>query len=282
MLVGMAQEAGLPTIEIQSGTISPTPRFVKPSAQDVLCIDPFSHSVYVDYFGLAADSVFLVGSPKIDHDLAPFKGLSRDYARNELASVIGPLTTGTVFTLASQPIGVSSISAVVRVAMEAVAKRPNATLLIKQHRREDESYLAAYESIAREVGLDKLIIAKEVSVQLCVLAADVVMTYYSTVGLEAFSLRRPLICINPFDARPPFSLSDICKAPEVKTAAELLAYLDGTRPIPTAPELSVLQDGKAAERCLDHIRNRISERRSHSIIRRLLDAVLPHNKSLSR
>lgn len=258
LIVGLANEAGVPTVEIQSGTISPTARFVKPAAKDVLCIDTFSHQVYAQ--AQRHPSVHIVGSPKIDFDVGPFRGVTREQARAEIEE-LAPYRDARILTLATQPIGVRDSSDIVRVVIEALTDTPEVVLLVKQHPNEDDTYTEAYLTIARDCGHERIVVSKTINVHRAIIAANEVLTYYSTVGLEAFALNRTAICVNPFSRRPPFDLVVMGVAHEVTNAVELAVLLGSPKSVLDAdPSLSMLQDGRATERCVEFIKGVIARR----------------------
>ena len=265
ILTGAARARGVPSIEVQSGTLSATPRFVAPNATDILCIEPFSRRVYVDFLGHDPARVHVVGSPKIDLGLAPARRLDRESAFRRLARD-GVDPARPLLTLATQPVGRAAMEAVTRLVIQAMAAWPDAQLLIKQHPNEDESYESAYRRVAGEQGFTRLIVSRTADVHCSIVAADLVLTYFSTVGLEAFALGRPVVCVNPFADRPPFDLVALGVAREATCALDLAGWL---RDPPAAldatlPELAVLQDGRATERCVAHILARADERRAAS------------------
>ena len=265
MLVGIAKELGVPTVEIQSGTISPTLRFVAPPSDHVLAIEPFSRDVYVDYMGLKADQVTVIGSPKMDFDLSPHRALTKEDARREI-SQFGELRAKVV-TLATQPAGVAKMEAIVRVAARAVAARDDITLLIKQHPNENEHYIGVYETVLREEGVQSFIVSKAAGVPQAILAADVVATYYSTVGLEAYSLGRAVISVNPFAERPPYDLQALGIAREVVDAEQFLRCVD-LPPLDDREGLAFIRDGGAIGRASEFLQSAFLGR---SVLRPLKD-----------
>ncbi|WP_371392214.1 hypothetical protein AB6B38_07425 [Glycocaulis abyssi] len=260
IFTGCARAKGIPTIEIQSGTISPLRRFIRPQADEVLAIDPFSRSVYTRFLGKEPDKVIVTGGPKLEYDLSQVRGMSKQEARASIPQ-LAPLQDARILVLASQPIGVDHATTIARLAIEACSGTPDLWLAIKPHPSEKEKYLKAYRELAEEVGLERFVILEGVPVLHAVVAADIVATYFSTVGLEAFALTRDVICINPFDSRPPFDLVEIGVASEVKTASQMHSRIEvmlanpgeGTQ---SDALLDRIRDGRAIERVYEHILER--------------------------
>ncbi|MGY6663171.1 MAG: hypothetical protein ACXIVO_12700 [Glycocaulis sp.] len=272
IFTGCARAKGIPTIEIQSGTISPLRRFIRPQADEVLAIDPFSRGVYTRFLGKEPEQVIVTGGPKLEYDLSRVRGMSQEEARARIPA-LEPLKDAHILMLASQPIGVDHATTVARLAIEACQDTPDLWLAIKPHPSEKEKYLKAYRELAEEFGFDRLLILEGVPVLHAVVAADIVATYFSTVGLEAFALTRDVICINPFESRPPFDLVEIGVASEVNTASQMhdrIAVMlanpgEGTQ---SDALLDRIRDGHAIERVYEHILERAAgHRRATNLLR---------------
>lgn len=263
ILVACAAARKVPSIEIQSGTISPRRRFIPPLADEVLAIDPFSRSVYCDFLGLEEERVHICGGPKLDYDLSAVRELPQADARAQIA-LPDAAKDAEIIMLATQPIGVEYASEIAETAIKAIKRRGSAWLLIKPHPNEDAKYLESYAEIAKRHEFERIIIRSDAPVLSAVVASDIVMTYYSTVGLEGFALGRPILCINPFPGRPPFDLAQLGVATEVHEPDELRGSINaifrGDRnALQIDPLLENVRDGKAIERVQDHILMRAAE-----------------------
>lgn len=265
MAVGMAR---CPTFEIQSGTISPTKRFVAPAADHVLAIEPFSRGVFEGQ-GVDPAKIHVVGSPKIDLDLAPVRGLTQEQARERVP------VKGYVLMIAGQPVGDEKMQKVAEIVIAAAQAIKGAKVLVKPHPGENERYRAMYLATARRMGFRRLTIS-DAPAPVCAVASDAVCTFYSTVGLEAFALGRPVFVVNPFGEAPPFGLAALGVAKEVTSADELFEALYS----PVQGEgLDVLKDGLATERCVEFIRSRLRRRGPLELVRR---RVRKHRRSRSQ
>lgn len=249
--------ANCPTFEIQSGTISHSKRFVAPSADHVLAIEPFSRTVFEGQ-GVPPGKIHVVGSPKIDKDLAAVRGMTQECARSRVP------VEGYVVMLAGQPLGTEMMERVAEIVMEAISWVEGGHLLIKPHPGEDEKYRVMYRALAHRLGFKGLTISDEPA-PVCALASDAVCTFYSTVGLEAFSLDKPVFAVNPFGEPPPFGLAALGVAKEVTNADELFEAFYS----PAEGEgLEVLKDGLATDRCVEFIRSRLRRRGPLELVRR--------------
>lgn len=246
--VTLANLAGKPTFEVQSGTISASPRFVKPVAKTVLSIDTYSRNVYVNALGIKAENCLVVGSPKLDYDLKNYRELTREESRLKIG-----VDSRKLFVLASQPIGVDKMRRIAEIFFSAAAEILDAVFMVKMHPNETDFYSAMYRELASELGIQNFIVSKEIHVLEAIVASDFVFTFYSTVGLEAFALKRPVGVINPFEEPPPYDLVELGLAQMIRDAAELRAFIsdhaEGAPPEPRDERDGVLFLGDSADRC---------------------------------
>lgn len=261
VLVACAQRRGVPTIEVQSAMISPGPRYVAPAADELLAIDPHSKRIFVEAHGAPARSVRVVGSAKIDAHLGPVRDLTLDQARAQTRAFDG-LGRETVILLATQPVELATMRKVVRMTLGGLRRAlPEAHVRLKLHPNEPRERADIYAGIARSIGFENFKDAGDEDALRLIAASDLVATYFSMVGLEAFALAKPAISINPYDAPPPFDLAALGVALEARTEAELAEHLtawrDGAiRPAARDRDLAYLQDGRAVERIVGHILER--------------------------
>ena len=254
-----ANVAAVPTFEVQNGFLSANHRFITPSAETMFVSDQLSQKIYSGFLGMEEGSVKIVGSPRIDYRLEQARKLSTAEARSKLG--LSPeQARGELWVCATQPVGLDVMRSVVALVMAAIGRRAGALLLIKQHPDEDERYLELYEALARQNGLGDLLVRKEGDSALACVAADVVLTYFSSVGLEGFCLGRKSIAVNPFGTRPPFDLAELGVATEVADADQLLAVAGSRAAQLDDPETAVLRDGASAQRIAATIGEAIARR----------------------
>lgn len=260
LLAAIAKSKSIPSIEIQSGVISKFRRFVKPQTEEIIALEPYGKSVYTDFLGFPSEKVNVLGFIKLELDTAPYRKISKEQIKQELTNHDVSKDFRTV-VLATQPIGVDHASEIARVALAGVKALENVQLVIKPHPSEDEAYFHAYRNIAREMNVKNYTILTNFSIMPLIIASDVMMTYFSTVGLEAFALNRPVICINPFDTRPPVDLVELGVSLEAKTGSDLKSLLGDylSDNIDTAlhdPLLDRLRDGMGIRRIQEHLVDR--------------------------
>lgn len=247
-----ANRLGVPTLEIQAGTLTKLRKYIKPASAEVLAIDDFSKSVFCEFLGKSSDAVIVTGGSKVEHDVAPFRSLSMASARSRFPD-LADITNAKWVVHAGQPVGLGVVREMIAVLMNGLRDHHDTYLVIRPHPSETEDYLRMYHELAAELNFDRWRIASEGKTLEAVVSADIVTTYFSTVGLEAYTLNRPVFVINPFAGRPPFDLIELGVAAEAKTAAEfsdLFEKLIGLKSTTFNSEgnLWTLRDGKAIER----------------------------------
>lgn len=262
LLVGISQKLKIPTVEIQSGTLSRTKRFVRPLADEFFAIEPYSARVVVDYFERNKEDVIVTGGIKVEYDLSVARGMTQTEAFASIEQLQG-VADKKIIVMATQPIGTEYAGEVMELAIKGCLNNPDICLVIKPHPNETESYMTIYRALAKKYKLKNFIILEDVKVLTAVVAADIVCTYFSTVGLEAFALAKPVICINPFDKPLPFDLVQLGVAQEVKNpeafAAKIISISQPGGEVQSYdPLLETIRDGKAIERVAGLLSDRSS------------------------
>ena len=102
ILYGLAKRNGIVSISIDGGPVGPTGRFINPAADEVICPDEISRNVYADFAGRSRSSIFVMGSPRIDIQLAPLRKMGRDEARRAIPE-LAACRTGRSFWLRHSP-----------------------------------------------------------------------------------------------------------------------------------------------------------------------------------
>src|SRR5262249_34550817 len=68
-----ARQRGIPTFDLQCGTITRSRRFWRPNADPVLSNDSDAFRVFRGFMGVPEAAVHLVGSPRLDPNVAPYR-----------------------------------------------------------------------------------------------------------------------------------------------------------------------------------------------------------------
>lgn len=261
--VEIAKKIGLKTFELQSGTISKSKRFITPSAEKIFCIDPFSKEVYTKFLGKSESSVIPVGSPKIDYSLSKVKNISQSVAFRRVFEGKEVLNKKITILIATQPVGKTLMGKLLLCLFEALNSEKDVRIILKMHPNEGDEYSREYLAIKNQFpDLEFLIIDKDKSIYDCVQLSDIVCTYYSTVGLEAFCLGKKVISINSTSEAPPFDLvalkvAESAHGPE--DIKEIFKMFLEERNLERNDHLNYLKDGKSSERINRLINLEISE-----------------------
>ena len=221
-LVDVASVYGVPTYEIQAGPISAR-RALPPNARRVFCIADVSLRTYRDRFHVAAERLTVSGSPRIQELVAPWRRVSTSRAQALLGKKM-QLNRRVLLPLATQPVGVPLCSAIVSIVLAACAHRPDVQVIVRPHPSEGADYIRAYEQLlAKEDGA--VLAPGNIDPYVLLRASNWLVTYASTMGLEASELRIPVVVVNPVATRPPYDLAAGGLATEVRDADALLEAL---------------------------------------------------------
>ena len=251
---GLAIEQKIPNIEIV-GILSKTNRYVTPIAQEAFCIDPYSASVLTDFLNMPKEAVKVTGGVKIEHGLSSVRTLSQSNARQSIPE-FNNIRDQKIIMLASQPLDIKYASRIAEIAIKSCKMAGDINLVIKLHPNETDVHKNCYVNLAKELNFTKLIILQDRPVMKVVVSSNIVMTYFSTVGLEAFALKKPVICINAFQEFLPFDLVEMGIASEAKSELELLQKIKDifskkNDTLTYHPSLEAVRDGQAIERLAD-------------------------------
>jgi hypothetical protein len=248
----------IPSVEIQSGTISKSRRYKKLNSHKFLAIDDYSKSVYVDYLKNDPNDVVIVGSPRIDAKLEGIRKFTQSESRAEIAACNDSYN---ILCVATQPYGIEIMSSMVTEAAIFVRKNPNWFLLITMHPNETVAYENAYQSILGTFGItDRASISRK-NVYHNLNASDAVITYFSTTGLEAFCLDKPVFTFrSPDYLTVPFDLVELGVARPFMSSDDLSVYLaEGFVQENLSEGLVRLRDGRSVERICNYIEGMIGQ-----------------------
>lgn len=210
--------------------------------------------------GVPPEKIAVTGPPRLDEILR------RPYpSRETVARALGLDAAARWVVLATNPIPFERNAAQLETARRGVAAwDPSARLLVKLHPSEDP---APYRAAA--AGDVRVVVVPHGAVDLYDLlkVADAVLTYHSTVGLEAMMLERPVVSLEAFGEPNPLPYAREGAAAQARTPEELAAALSAdVEPGANAPARRAARtrflhdnlaatDGKSTERVCDLIRS---------------------------
>jgi hypothetical protein len=254
----LAQDRGIPTVDIQTGTFSASRRYRKPIADHVTAIDTAHHRILREYFEVKETQLSTVGSPRIDFRLKPWRERPLEEVRGSLLAELGAEDCKRVFLLATQPIEMEKNTTILRLCLDALLQ--DMFLLLRPHPVEGPERESIYRSmIEAHDSAGRAILDKKGNIYERICASDFVATYYSTIALEAFCLRRRVVIVDPFDTPPALDFaangigSKVRDTPSLSTLLERSGSEPALAPPSRDPRLAVLQDGGSALRIHDII-----------------------------
>lgn len=253
-LVAAANALNVPSIELQGGVIASSRRFLRPNALRVLAMDPASAEIYTSFLGLTKQSVEVVGSARVDQSIKPARGFTQAQAREQAGLSGSLLTQHPLLVLATQPVGVPRATIILQTVLDALCASETSTLVIKTHPNEGPEYLEAYAGIIARYRTLDVTISTSGEAHHFINSADIILTFFSTMGLEAFALDRSVIAINPFKTPPPFDLAALGVAMSARSSDELTSCIrmiarEGCSQFYVKdPRLSLLKDGYSCAR----------------------------------
>jgi hypothetical protein len=236
-----AIEAGnknkIPTFDLQGGTIVASNRYWASNAKYMLCTEKFSYGIYKDFFSLKKENIFLVGSPRLDNDMEVYKK-RRELKKDKIKILIALQTLSSEIN-----------TKIVKTCEDAILGFNNVELYISFHPADSISNrkLVLERKKSSTKVSDKKTLEELIDTNICI-------TYFSTIGLEAFALGCDVIALNVIDKENwIFRLSDIGVAKEAYSSEELRELILLNDKIEDRDDFKILRDGKSAERILNLI-----------------------------
>jgi hypothetical protein len=221
------------------GAISRTRRFWKIEADYLLCSDIFSKKIYQDLYKLEESRILLVGSPKLDHNVAKYKKLTKikDHSKKRIF-------------LALQPLSSDNNLKMVNVCLEAIKDMKDTELTVGFHPRDND---ANKKNVINNAQGKFNLVKRDSSEEL--MEHDICITYYSFMGVEAFAMGCKLISLNVLEHKKwPYRLRDLGIAKEAYNARELKELILDDREYDLDESAIVLRDGLSLERISKAIR----------------------------
>lgn len=199
-----AQERGLPVYNYSYLFLSRYARYKKPLADYVFVPSTYHADYFQEHFGLSPSQLIRVGSHAIAARLQEAKGLDPLACRQRF----GQSPHRPLMVFFSQPRLLEKSSTALSWILAAAAKA-DADVAIRLHPA--EKHLAAeYEQVIRQKSAtDRAWVDhSDASVTEALLAADIVATMWSNVGLEAAALGRAVLAVT-VEENPPIDLAGV-------------------------------------------------------------------------
>ena len=242
----------IPSFEVQSGPWSKSRRFKAPSSKYILANDGYSKGIFVDYLGVCSERVFVVGSPRIDSKLLNIRSFSRDESRNY---VLPNMQSKRILCVATQPYGLHLMEDMVsEVAKYIVSAGGEWVVLVSMHPNESHAHEKSYREILSDLIVSGCAFIRKSDIYHNLNSADAVVTYFSTSGMEAFCLDKPVFTFRSLAGhKVPFDLSELGVAMEFSTSLELAEGISQGFSFELDLDLQCLRDGRSISRICDAI-----------------------------
>ncbi len=169
-------------------------------------------------WGVPTEKIVVTGAPRFDQIV----NRTRE-PRGPLARLLGADAGSRWIVLATNPIPFAHNTAMIAVAREGIREwGGRAVLLVKLHPSEDPQ---PYRALAAGDAAVRIVPHGAVHLYDLLAAADAVLTFHSSVGLEAMLLDRPVVSLEAFGEENPLPYAREEAAARARTPAELADIL---------------------------------------------------------
>jgi hypothetical protein len=206
LLILSARMLSIPTIDVQAFFQSAHPRYVASPAEAFLMIDRSQIGIYLSRFSHLNQECVPVGSVMIHAGVARLRSFDRSVERDNFG--VQPLERVILF--ATQH-GLGDVNEVTLASLlETLAPVSGIRLLVKCHPREQITSHYAYQQIVSKADAhDWCNVITTGDIYKMISAADLVITQFSNVGLEAAVAGKPVLAINLLNRKYPVDLSEL-------------------------------------------------------------------------
>ena len=168
-----------------------------------------------------------------------------------------------VVVFASQPISDKAMRKQVAYDVFSSLREIKESILVVKLHPAETNEIAYYKSIAKEAKLDEVIFTSEIDLYLLLSRANIVVTSFSTVGLESVFFNKPLIIIDPLkqDVQNYYKDGIAFQATDSKALLSYIRkinsgelFLDQKKYDSYLVDQVTKIDGNVSKRCLDFIK----------------------------
>lgn len=212
-----AQRRGIPSVTIQHGMIGGRVSYV-PVSSTRIAVWGEGSARWLREQGVPRGKIVVTGPTRLD-DIANLPRTPRD----EIADLLGADPTAHWVVLATNPIPFALNQKLLSAARKGVAAwGEKALLVVKLHPSEDPSPYRAV--IGRDPSV-LLVPHGTVGLYSLITSSAAVLTYHSTVGIEAMALDRPLVSLEAFGDVNPLPYARSGAAAVARSGEELAQVL---------------------------------------------------------
>lgn len=277
-LIAVARQRGIPVLAVQHGSIPPTDDYLVDFTAhpadfglpeiskewlfpDRFCISGLTtHRTLTDQIGYAfPERLVMTGQPRFDPLFSPTRYFDRD--RFCRAFEVDPAKR--IVLVGTQTFHIAgNREQFARAVLGALRRRPDLAVLVKPHVIESPRF---YHRLIREIGLPAKVLPASTSMQEALFACDLLITFYSTIAVEAMILGRPVVTVNLTGLPDPLPFAREGAALGVYREEDLPAAIE--KALDDAPTRARLaegarrflqveigeEDGRATERILEQV-----------------------------
>lgn len=211
----LARKRKIPLLIIQHGLFGKGSFIYGPSMATKKCVwGPYIKKMLLERW-FTKEQIVITGCPKFDA-LAKKKFMSKERLCKELSLDPGK----DIILFASQP--AKEIKRIANMILKTMKQFPDKQLIIKLHPREYNEPL--YRKLAKKIGIN-IIITKNFDLYRLLANCKLLVTTFSTVGLEALILGKSVITINLTSEPDPMSFTQRKAALGIHKESDLLPTL---------------------------------------------------------
>ena len=194
---------GIPTMWLQMLQHPRDTKFMRPPARHHLLLDHYSAELWQNFLGVSAKDMTVVGSLRMSTALKNVRNLSREDARLEF----GVQLDQQLVVVATQPVAAVENVCLIENVSKALRDQGHVFILVKMHPTETDERVETYERVLSEPNFSgRFSVSRSVDIYRAIKAADLVVTQYSNVGIEAMMLNCPTLSIIVGEQNTTFSL----------------------------------------------------------------------------
>ena len=224
MAVLAGNRVGAPSFDLQTVFVGPRSRYKPPLATYQTSIESHSSSVFQSYFGVEPSRIIQTGCSKIGAMRREAQNTDIDALRQRFGLMDRAETIVVFATSAHLAPCLKVVTSLIR-ALEAAqaAGLGRLRLIVKPHPTLGEHELAVYRSLVGSAPVPSLFL-HGISIAPVIALADIVVTRFSNVGLEAALLEKDVIAARFSDEPLPIPLDKMGVA-ELTTSPEDLGHV---------------------------------------------------------
>ena len=180
--IAVARRRGVPSLTALAGQIFDHPQYGFLYADVAAVNNDSAKEVYVKH-GIASDRVFVAGMAHYDDTFRLAEALLKSRRQTE----------SKVILFATENLPVAETLRMISPVIDAALAIPQARVVIRPHPRENPTN---YTDFVKRCGSDRVTLDIETPLLELLSKADVCVTGFSNVAVEAMILRCPVICMN--------------------------------------------------------------------------------------